>query len=68
MVAILGANSVSGGYEVSNSLRFNDGDSPQLMRNSSGGADGNEKIWTWSGWVKRSTLGTQQAILSLIHI
>ena len=64
MVAILGANSVSGGYEVSNSLRFNDGDSPQLMRNSSGGADGNEKIWTWSGWVKRSTLGTQQAIFT----
>jgi hypothetical protein len=31
MVGILGANSLSGGgYEISNSLRFNDGDSPKL--------------------------------------
>jgi len=53
MVSILGANSVSGGYEVSNSLRFNDGDSPDLDITS---ADGNEDIWTWSAWIKRSTL------------
>ena len=40
-------------YEISNSLRFNDGDSPDLDITS---ADGNEDIWTWSAWIKRSTL------------
>ena len=30
MVGILGANSVSGGYEIDNSLRLNRGDNPQL--------------------------------------
>ncbi len=47
------ANSDSGSYQVSNSLRFNDGDSPDLDITSS---DGNEDIWTWSAWVKRSVL------------
>jgi len=60
MVSILGANSVSGGYEVSNSLRFNDGDTAKLARTPSGA--GNRKTWTWSGWVKRSTLGAIQGL------
>ncbi len=55
MVAILGANSVSGGYEVSNSLRFNDGDNPLLTRTHS---DTNHRTFTFSCWVKRSALGT----------
>ena len=60
MVSILGANSVSGGYEVSNSLRFNDGDTAKLARTPSGAS--NRKTWTWSGWVKRSTLGAIQGL------
>ena len=32
MPSILGANTLSGGYDVANSLRFNDGDSPALTR------------------------------------
>jgi hypothetical protein len=32
MPLILGANSVTGGYEVDNSLRFNDGSSDYLTR------------------------------------
>ena len=58
MVAILGANSVSGEYEVSNSLRFNDGDSPTLSITPT--STGNRKTWTFSYWIKRSTLSTVQ--------
>ena len=50
MVSILGANSVSGGYEVSNSLRFNDGDSPRLTRTPS--SAGNRRTFTLSVWLK----------------
>ena len=58
MVAILGANSVSGGYEVSNSLRFNDDDSAKLQRTPS--SDGNKRVWTISTWLKRGKLGALQ--------
>ena len=61
MVAILGANSVSGGYEVSNSLRFNDGDSPSLNRTPSG--SGTTGTWTWSGWVKRGVSSTNSFVM-----
>ena len=54
MVAILGANSVSGEYEVSNSLRFNDNDSPRLSRTFS--SEGNKKTWSYSTWFKRGNL------------
>jgi len=56
MVSILGANSVSGGYEVSNSLRFNDDDGPSLQRTPS--SAGNRAVWTWSAWLKINPLGT----------
>jgi hypothetical protein len=61
MVSILGANSVSGGYEVSNSLRFDDGSSAYLNRTQTAG---NRRTWTWSGWVKRGIVDTRQNILS----
>ena len=54
MPLILGANSVSGGYNVANSLRFNSGSSDYLSRTPAGSS--NRKTWTWSGWVK--LLGT----------
>ena len=64
MVAILGANSVSGGYEVSNSLRFNKGDSPQLNLQNVGTVT-NDKKFTFSTWLKRSEIGTSNySILS----
>ena len=46
---IMPANSVSGGYEVDNSLRLNGPDSAYLNRTATAG---NRKTWTWSGWVK----------------
>ena len=56
MPTILGANSVRDtGYNVDNSLRLNDGDSPVLSKTASGA--GNRRTWTISWWFKRSTLG-----------
>jgi hypothetical protein len=60
MVAILGANSVSGEYEVSNSLRFDDGDSPNLQRTFS---SGNQTDWTWSAWVKRGNISNNNQVI-----
>ena len=50
MVAILGANSVSGGYEVSNSIRLNDGDNTFLSRTPS--STSNRQKFTFSCWSK----------------
>ncbi len=52
--ARLGASNPSG-YEVKRSLSFNkDGDANLEFTPSS---TGNQKVWTWSGWVKRTELG-----------
>ena len=40
-------------YEIDNSCRFNVGDSAYLKIVN--GTPTNEKIWTWSAWVKRGT-------------
>jgi hypothetical protein len=57
---ILGANTESAAYEISNSLRFDDGDSAYLNRTPSSAS--NRRTWTWSGWFKRSNLGALQDI------
>jgi hypothetical protein len=41
-------------YTIDQSVRFNGGDSPYLSRTPS--SAGNKKTWTWSGWIKRSSL------------
>tara|TARA_B100001564_G_scaffold2072_1_gene1844 strand:+ start:106 stop:1554 length:1449 start_codon:yes stop_codon:yes gene_type:complete len=60
MPSILGANTLSGGFEVANSLRFNDGDSPALTRSL--GTTTLATKGTFSFWVKRGQLGTAQMI------
>jgi hypothetical protein len=55
-----GIGPVTGGYQIERSLRFNSADSAYLNRTP--GSAGNRRTWTWSGWVKRSTLGTVQGI------
>jgi hypothetical protein len=45
---------------IDNSLRFDDGSSDNLTRTPS--SDGNKKIWTWSGWVKRGAISTWQGL------
>ena len=62
MPTILGANTESAAYEVSNSLRFNDDDSPKVSRSIS--SSGSARNATLSVWVKRGNLGTRQQIYS----
>jgi hypothetical protein len=52
--------SVSGGYQISRSLRFNSADTAYLNRTPA--SAGNRQTWTWSGWVKRSALGAYSTI------
>ena len=58
---ILPGNSASGEYEVANSCRFNDGSSDNLVRTNASAT--NNTKYTYSVWVKRATLGTNQSIL-----
>ena len=52
---ILGANTLSSGYDVDNSLRFNRGSEDYIDRTPS--SAGNQKKFTFSTWIKRSTVG-----------
>jgi len=56
MPLILGANSVSGGYEIDNSLRFNSGSSDNLERTFSAPTSGT--TWIINFWVKKSSNGS----------
>ena len=60
----LAGSSAQGGefypYLMENSLRFNDDSNSSLTRIFA--TDGNRKTWTWSAWIKRGNLGTQQRI------
>ena len=59
---IPGTNSIKDtGYSVANSLRFDSGSSDRLTRSFSAGSS---TLWTWSGWIKRSKLGSRQIIFS----
>jgi hypothetical protein len=61
MPLILGANSVTGGYEVDNSLRFNSGSSDYLSQTQ---GSGNRKTFTVSFWVKKSKTGNIQFLFN----
>jgi hypothetical protein len=50
---ILPANTLSTGYEVDNSCRFDDGSSPVLSR-TNGGSPTSSSIFTFSCWIKKS--------------
>ena len=54
MVFPIAGGNESKGYEISNSLRFNDDDSARLSITPS--SEGNRKTHTFSTWVKRSNL------------
>jgi hypothetical protein len=60
---ILPTNSISGGYDITNSLRFNSGSSDYLNRTPA--SAGNRQKFTLSFWVKRSKLSTGQHILMI---
>ena len=50
------------GYNIQRSLRFRSSASAYLSRTF--GTPTNQAIWTWSGWVKRGTLGTAVTLIS----
>ena len=59
---ILGTNSIKEtGFDVTNSIRFNDDDSAKLSRTFDSGS--NRKKFTFSCWVKRGNLGQGHADL-----
>ena len=62
MVTVLGANSVTGGYDVENSSRFNSGSSDYLNLTAAGNSTLSTK-GTWSTWVKKSTTGSSHGPL-----
>ena len=60
---ILGTNSIKDtGFNVANSLRFNDDSQDSLQRSPSSAS--NRRTWTWSSWIKRGNLGADQIIFS----
>jgi len=46
-------------HTIDQSLRFEDGDSPQLTRTPS--SSSNRTTWTWSAWIKRGNLSYSSA-------
>jgi len=45
-------------FQPTGCLRFEDGDSPKLSRTPT--SAGNQKTWTWSGWIRRGNIGSEQ--------
>ena len=64
MSIIIPANSAAGGlgYQVANGVRFDDGSSSNFSDGSAPG--GNRQKFTWSAWVKRSSLSSIQTLVS----
>ena len=56
MPSILSANTLSSGYDVANSVRFDDGSNCQMRR--AGVSGGNQDKFTLSMWIKRSAIST----------
>ena len=59
MATILGANTLSTGYTIENSVRFADGDNDAFSR-TFGSALGTRTKFTISMWIKRGTMGHSQ--------
>ena len=63
MPSILGANTLASGYDVANSLRFDDGSSAFLSKTFSGDGTSHD-VGTVSVWLKRSELSDEQGIFT----
>ena len=62
MSIIIPANTLAaGGFDVDNSVRFNDGDSAYMHKTA---AAGSRRIFTFSTWFKRGQLGTNQQLFN----
>ena len=56
--------SISTGYDIDNSLKFESNNSEHLHRTPS--SAGNTKTWTYSVWVKRTELGVSAQLISAL--
>jgi len=56
------ASATTAAYEVANSCRFNDGDSAYMSRTL--GTPTNNDRWTFSCWIKRGNVDTQQVLFA----
>jgi len=62
MSIIIPANTLAAsGFDVDNSVRFNDGDSAYMHKTA---AAGNRRTFTFSTWFKRGQLGTNQQLFN----
>lgn len=59
--ALIGASG-QGGYFIDRSVRLRSSASAYFNRTPA--SAGNRKTWTWSGWVKRGSLGANQVLMS----
>jgi len=58
---IIPANTLaSGGFAVDNSCRFNSGSSDNLSKTF---GSGNQKTWTWSGWIKLANIESTSEVI-----
>jgi len=57
--------SISSGYDIDNSCKFEADNSETLSKNNF--SNGNMQLWTVSCWVKRTKIGTDQMIFSASH-
>ena len=62
MLAGASGGAGGGGYAIERSLRFNSADTPKLTRTPS--SSGNQKTFTLSFWMKRTTTGSREQIFS----
>ena len=61
MAILNNSNAISsGGYDINNSLRFRSSASAYLNRTPD--SSGNQTTWTWSAWVKRGKLSSDQIL------
>jgi len=59
---ILPTNSISGGYDITNSLRFNSGSSDYINRTPA--SNGTRTTWTYSFWLKKTKLSGDIVLFS----
>ena len=60
----VGSATAATGYDVANSVRFDRGSSPTMIRTipDDASSTGSRVQWTFSTWIKRSSIGTLQAL------
>jgi hypothetical protein len=69
-MSVIGSNVLAGasggagaaGYQIERSVRLNSSDSAYFSRTPA--SAGNRRTFSWSGWVKRSALGSEQSLFN----